>query len=114
MRTGGLTPREVRLAAALAAAKHAALAVQPGDDGGTANLDSAFLNAQPGLRGESVVRAAEAAGVLLGIRRRSKWWNGWFIHVTQGQGAMRTRMAEAAAAALNDAGESASVYYRID
>lgn len=109
-----LTPRERRLASALAAAKHAALAAQPGDDGGSANLDSAFLNAVPGLRGESVRRAAEAAGVSLGTRQRGKWWNGWFVHVGGGQGAMRTRTAEAAAAALVAAGESATVYYKVD
>lgn len=105
---------QVRLAAALAAAKHAALAGREGGDGGSCNLDSAFLDAKPGLRGESVARAAKAADVSLGIRWRTKWWNGWMVHVHQGQGAMRTRMAEAAAKALNDAGESASVYYRVD
>lgn len=109
-----LTPRELRLATALAAAKQAALAAQPGADGGSANLDSAFLNARRGLTAASVRRAAEAAGVTLGARRRGKWWNGWTVQVGQGQGAMRTRTAEAAAKALNAAGESATVYYQVD
>lgn len=112
--SGSLSPREKKLAAALAAAKHAALAVQESDDGGSANLDCAFLDAQPGLTAAAVRRAAEAAGVSLGVRQRSRWWNGWFVHVTSGQGAMRTRMAEAAAKALKEAGESATVYYKVD
>lgn len=109
-----LTPRQKQLASALAAAKQAAVDVEPGDDGGSANLDTAFLHAQPGLRTDAVRRAAAAAGVAVGDRWRSRWWNGWMVHVEKGQGAMRTRMAEAAAEALRAAGESASVYYQVD
>ncbi|HET7486859.1 MAG TPA: hypothetical protein VFJ85_02955 [Acidimicrobiales bacterium] len=113
---GSLSPRAVALASALAAAKHAALAVQGEDDGGTANLDSPFLfPGEPRLTAPVVQRAAAAAGVHIGSRYRSSFWNGWFLgSLVKGQGAMRTRMAEAAAKALQGAGEDAGVYYRID
>lgn len=112
-----LSPRERSLATALAAAYHAAMAVKDdGDDGGSCNLDCAFLHAQRGLTSAMVRRAANAAHVGVGERYRSNLWNGWFVHVGAhcGQGYMRTRMAEAATRALRDAGEDASTYYRID
>jgi hypothetical protein len=108
-----LTPRQAALAAALAAAKQAALRVQPGDDNGSANFDSPFLYATPSTRAATVRKAAEAVGVEVS-RYNSRWWKGWAVDVTDGQGAMRTRMAEAAAQALRGAGEYASVYYQVD
>jgi hypothetical protein len=108
-----LTPRERRLAEALLRAKVAARDAQPGDDGGSANLDCVVLAPQPGLTERIVAAAAEAAGVSY-HRRRSGVWKGWFLNFGQGQGAMNTRMVEAACEALNRAGETATVYYRID
>lgn len=98
---------------ALCAAKASAEAARPGDDGGSANMDSPFLHSQRGLTSDAVDSAARLAGV--GVRRyRSSMWNGWFVSLTAGQGAMRTRMAEAAARTLNECGEEASVYYQVD
>lgn len=112
MSTATLTPRQRKLATALAAASHAARAVQGTDDGGTANQDSAFLYVNS-MTAAAVHDAAVAAGVSLS-RMRTRQWNGWFVHVQEGQGAMRTRMAEAAAKVLTDAGEPACVYYQVD
>lgn len=107
-----LTPRQRLLASALTAAKNAAVAAKTDDDGGSANLDSPFLYFS-GLRADAVRLAAEAAGVSVS-RHRTRWWNGWFVHVAEGQGANRTRMAEAAVDALRVAGEEAAVYYQTD
>jgi hypothetical protein len=102
-----------RLTQAFRAASLAAEFAKPGDDGGTANFDSAFLYAKRGLTGAKVQEAAKEAGV--SVRRRdSRWWKGWFVEVGAGQGAMNTRMAEAACKALQEAGLEASVYYQID
>ena len=108
-----LPPRARLVYDALSAAKAAAEAARPGDDGGTANVDSPFLHSQRGLTRDAVENAARLAGV--GVHRyRSSWWNGWFVSLTAGQGAQRTRMAEAAVRTLNECGEEASVYYQID
>lgn len=113
---GRVTPRAGRLAEALRAARAAAEAAvnRDDDDGGSANLDTAFLYATRGLRETTVRQAAEAAGVHLGPRQRGRWWNGWMVHVGAGQGAMRTRSAVAAAEALVEAGEEATVYWQVD
>lgn len=105
-----------RLAEALRAGKAAAEAARGEDDGGSANLDEPFLYGH-GLTEVVVQRAAHEAGVSIGSRYRSSMWNGWFLGaLTSGQGAMRTRMAEAAAKAIEDAeaGIAACVYYRLD
>lgn len=98
------------LADAFAKAREAAEAVADGDDGGSANLDCCFLESQR-LRRTTVEKAAAKAGVTVS-RLDNSWWHGWFVHgVQRGQGAQRTRMAEAARSALAAAGYSASVYY---
>lgn len=112
--TGSLTEAQKALAAAFAAAKHAAQAAKPGDDGGTANLDCVFLSARRGLTAATVRKAAEVAGVAISARWQSRWWNGWLVFISEGQGARNTRMAEAACRALRNAGYDASVYYQID
>ena len=111
--TGSLTERQKSLATALAVAKMAALAAKPGDDGGSANLDCAFLYQRDGLRAPDVRKAAEAAGVSVS-HCYSKWWRGWLVQVSEGQGAMNARMAEAAADALRSAGFEATVYYQVN
>lgn len=94
-------------------ARNAAEEVQGTEDGGTANFDSCFLYARLGLNEATVRRAASAAGITV-RRHRTRHWQGWFIEVDHGQGAMRTRMAEAAHKALAAAGQGSSVYYQID
>jgi hypothetical protein len=94
-------------------ARKAAEEAQGTEDGGTANLDSAFLYARLGLTEATVQRAATAAGISV-RRHNTRFWRGWFIEVARGQGAMRTRMARAAHEALQAAGQESSVYYQID
>lgn len=108
-----LPPRTRLVYDALCAAKASSEAAYPGDDGGSANLDSPFLHSQRGLTFNAVETAARLAGVEV-RRYRSRMWNGWFVRLTAGQGAMRTRMAEAAARTLTECGEEASVYYQLD
>lgn len=103
-----------QLTEAFRAAKDAALAVQGEDDGGTANLDSLFLYTRRGLRTGVVEGAAANAGVTV-RRHDSSWWRGWFVGgVSCGQGAMNSRMVEAAAKAMQEHGEDVGVYYAID
>lgn len=98
---------------AFRAAKLAADFAKPGDDGGSANFDSAFLYGRRGLTDKAVQAAAAEAGITV-RRSSSRWWKGWFVQVGAGQGAMNTRMAEAATKALIDAGWDAGTYYMVD
>ena len=97
---------------ALIAAREAAQRVAPGEDEGTSNRDSAVF--WPGkTRTKTIESAAEEAGITINIRD----WLGArtvFLHVQHGQGAQRTRMAEAAAKALQAAGLDSAVYYQMD
>lgn len=69
--------------------------------------------ARSDLTDKAVQAAAEEAGIT--VRRwQTRWWRGWMIDVGAGQGAMNTRMAEAATKALNDAGWDAGTYYMVD
>ena len=115
--TTTLTPTAQGLADAFKAAAEAATeaATEATDDGGTCNLDSVFLRARRGRTAAAVKAAADAAGVTV-TRTRGGYWNGWFVDVGErGQGAMRTRMVEAAYLALHAAGvKGTTIYYAMD
>lgn len=85
-------------------AEAAALAADPGADGGSCNLDSpAFRIAGPGAS-RIIVAASERSGVRV---TPFEWFGGkrwWFLRVTlHGQGDRRSAMMEAAQRVLNDA-----------
>lgn len=84
------------------------------DDGGTCNFDSPVLFFPKGTRSERVQRIAKSAGIDLDVRR----WLGRTCYsvgtAASGQGALRTRMAEAAYRSMKDAGLDVMMYYQMD
>lgn len=108
-----MTDSALPLADALRLALKAAEAVADTGDGGSANLDSAFLFARRGMTARRFEESALAAGVGA-YRSHHRFWRGWFLEVQWGQGARRTQMAEAAVATLKEAGWDACVYYVLD
>lgn len=104
-----------RLTEALAAARDAARQeALNSDDGGTANLDTCLLIV-PRVSAAVIQAAAQAAGVRVDRKERTRWWPAcWWVWVHEGQGSMRTRMAEAAKAALEAHGFESSVWYQMD
>lgn len=101
------------LANIFARAKAAAEAFKDSEDGGTCNFDApAFrIDGAPAMLIEG---AAEQASISV---TDFKWFGGqrWFwLHVMDGQGNRRTRMAEAATKVLKEAGLEARTYYQVD
>lgn len=94
-------------------AKAAAAKLVTEDDGGTCNLDCAAFSI-PKMRSATIKRAAELAGVH--VSEFKEWGARRFaLHVTEGQGARRTAMAEAAARSLQvDGLLDAFVWYKAD
>jgi hypothetical protein len=88
-------------------------AEQDSDDSGTCNLDTPVYRPEPAVRNSVIEQAARAAGVRISI---SEWFGrrAVFLYVTTGQGACRTRAAQAACCALEAAGLRATVYYQMD
>lgn len=103
---------EDKLIAAFCAARKAAAEADPGEGAsmqGACNFDTAVASLK-GVPVEMVDRCAEIAGVRVG--HFSKWK--WFVFVEEGNGFRRTKMAEAASKALNDAGVISYVWYQLD
>lgn len=103
-----------KLHAAFEAAAEAGRTANPGDDGGTCNLDTAVLFLPHAMKAD-----LEAAAVGTGIRLSDRKWMGrecFFIYADDcgGQGFARTRSAEAIERSLAHAGFRTSVYYQID
>lgn len=101
------------------AAGQVALEVPKNDpfDGGTCNFDSPMLDTTGWhwtVRKE-LQRQLKAKGIN-SFLRESGYGKGWLIIHTplHGQGILRTRMAEAAARAMEQAGLPTSVYYQMD
>lgn len=89
-----------RLADIFRQAEEAALAADPGDDGGTCNLDTPAFTIER-VRAATINKAAAMAGVQCTDFR---WWSGrWFwLHVTLlGQGNRRATMSTAAQRVLD-------------
>jgi hypothetical protein len=105
------TITDQQIADALTAAKAAALKVADTEDGGTCNFDCAII------RGITITKMRKASAVS-GVAFFPDKWLGrqcFFIHgFLQGQGFRRTKMAEAACAALRAAGLDAHMYYQMD
>lgn len=103
------------LAEALKKAYDAAVAAEPTDDGGSANMDRPTINLK-GWKQSEVNRAMGESGVRLGSKMSSRWWKGSReVYIPQkGQGYKLTVMAEACVKSLSESGYSAVVYYQVD
>ena len=111
-KTKKLTHQELVIAFRLAKAE-AALA-DPQEDGGTCNFDAPFFPLK-GYQTKQLEAAAEEAGVSVYFCRWMGSQHCYLGGVSNGQGARRTVMAEAATEALRAAGlATASTYYRMD
>lgn len=97
------------LEAAVKAASEAAMQHSNTEDGGTSNFDTCYirLSIPKRLREQSCMHFSDGWGLFRGC---------WSIRElpANGQGNMRTRMAEAAAQSLRDAGYNATVRYEMD
>ena len=83
------------------------------DDGGTCNFDSVYVRAK-GMTKAMVQDLQELSGVSLTLTNTR--WHGRMLvlNCTEGQGARRTRMAEAAYGWLKTAGVDCGMYYQMD
>ena len=84
------------------------------DDGGTCNLDSAYLRV-PGMREAQAKEIEKMAGIPLSLATYSL--HGRILQLvggTSGQGNRRTKMAEVECKYLKSLGFDASVYYQMD
>lgn len=95
--------------AAIKTAAEAAMQYANTDDGGTSNFDTCYIRITipKRLRDQSSLHFMQGWGMFR---------NSWSVSElpAHGQGYMRTRMAEAAAASLRAAGYAATVRYEID
>lgn len=81
-------------------------------DGGTCNFDAPVVN----FKGYSKAEIPSQINEIRVSKMDYGFWKGWYrVSVDlNGQGANRTRMAEAASRKLTEAGLEASVYYQMD
>lgn len=103
-----------KLASDLNAANVAAkLAADKTDDGGSANLDSAFLRL-PRARESKVLEAIRTAGLY--CREKCRWiGEGYMITPTvSGQGNKRTTAVEAFKRHMESCGWDVLIYYQVD
>lgn len=107
------------LVAAFIKAADAAIAADPGpDDGGTCNLDSAFI-AAGGMRekqAKEIATAVRAARPEAMVHLSNGGWQGRMLMLSAyyGQAERRTTMAEAAKKSLAADGLEAYMYYQMD
>ena len=103
-----------QIAKAIRKAAEAAQVVATIDDGGTCNFDCAYIRV-PGMREQQAKAIEEASGLHLHLYTYR--WHGRILQLTgglSGQGARRTKMAEAMCASLRADGVDASMYYQMD
>lgn len=103
------------LADALRKAFDAAVAAEPDNDGGSANMDRPTINLQ-GWKKAEINQASNMSSVRVGDKIQSSWWkNSREVYIPQkGQGYKLTAMAEACVTSLRESGYSAAVYYQVD
>jgi hypothetical protein len=96
----------------LIAAQNAGREAAKGEDGGSANLDCAFLRV-PRSRENKMEEAFEAAGV---AGYKTKWFkmSGYMITPPGHQGNTRARAAEAMVKSLRESGYDALTYCQMD
>jgi len=106
-----------RFALALKSANKAAIEADKGieNDGGTCNFDTPILDFK-GWKEIEIQKLSQLSGIRIGDKMTSKFWKGCRMIYVQmnGQGANRTRMAEAAFKSLQEAALPASMYYQMD
>ncbi len=103
-----------KLLQSLKKARLAGIEAAEGDDGGSANLDSVFLQV-PRCREEKVLSVIRGAGLF--CLYKTKWMGipGYLIDpVGCGQGNSRYRAAEAMTKSLQEDGFQAMTYYQMD
>jgi hypothetical protein len=106
-------PTHEELGAALVAARDAASACAGVADSGSCNLDFAYFTPPRGLRSDRIMLVASGYGVPVRVRDTGAG-RVVVVDVTSGQASRRTKMAEAAAAALKAHGLDAGVWYCAD
>jgi hypothetical protein len=84
-----------------------------GDDGGSANLDSVFLEV-PRLKEETVICLIKSAGLSTWGRTSCFRMTGYMIYPPGGQGNSRARAAEAMTKHLRNKGYHALTYCKMD
>lgn len=101
-----------RLTSTLRAAREAAdAAASAVGDGGSANMDAAFLCDD---RKSNAVAGAIAAAGLSARWWRTRYWRGWMLSLSYGMGGKQTAGCEAFVRVLREAGFNAAVYYHVD
>ena len=99
-----------KLESAICNAKNAAREYENIEDGGTCNFDSPIIHLEKADKKQLAMMDFEVSPI------GGRGWKDWyFVNIPlSGQGARRTKMAEAAAESLKADGYDAMVYYQMD
>lgn len=112
----GPDPAALAIAETLKAANEAAKIHLNDDDGGTCNFDAPVLFLK-GKNKNFIHQIEAAAGIELSkMDSYGRYWSGGYFvgTISNGQGARRTKMAEAAARIMAAAGLECTVFYQMD
>ena len=102
------------IVAAIESAARAAHKLAAHDDGGTCNMDSAFIEADA-MSGAEAEEIARISGVRVYLLHSKTYGRVLMLgSITDGQGFRRTKMAEAAHQILAEKGLPSGVWYQID